>query len=141
MGLVKCPDCGCTISSHMDVCPGCGYRPRGRNFYPGKPKPTAIPVRCPWCGKMVPAGERNCPGCGSPAKVSYSMAPRRLMPMKLDQTAGNSESKRRVPVWLLLLLVALLVFALVWGAVTLRRSHAAPEPPPTGQTDGTASGN
>ena len=141
MGLVKCPDCGCTISSHMDVCPACGYRPKGRNFYPGKPKSTAIPVRCPWCGKMVPAGEKRCPGCGSPAKVSYSMAPRRLMPVALNKTAKNNGSKKRVPAWLLFLLIALLVFALVWGAVTLRRSHASPEPPPTGQTDGTASGN
>lgn len=140
MGLVKCPDCGCTISDHLDVCPGCGYRPEGRNFYPGKPKSTAIPVRCSWCGKMVPAGEKSCPNCGSPAKITYSMTPRRLQPIELDPLIEDSEPESRSPVWLLLLLAAILCFAVVWGVITLRRNHMPPEPPPVEGTDGTAAG-
>lgn len=136
MGLIKCPGCGRTISDHLDVCPGCGYCPDGRNFYPGKPKSTAIPVRCPWCGKMVPAGMKTCPGCGSPAKVTYSMAPRRLQPVKLDHAVEDSGSKKRIPAWPLLLLAVLLVLAVVLGAMALRRSHASPEPVPVEDTGG-----
>lgn len=119
MGLIKCPDCGCTISDHLDVCPACGYRPKGRNFYPGKPKSTAIPVRCQWCGKMVPAGEKSCPNCGSPAKVSYSMAPRRLQPLNLDNPPPPSESgasKKRTLIFLLLLVAVLLLLVIVWAS-------------------------
>lgn len=145
MGLIKCPDCGRTISDHLDVCPGCGYHPKGRNFYPGKPKPTAIPVRCPWCGKMVPAGQKTCPGCGSPAKVTYSMAPRRLRPVELDHTAEDGGSKKRRPAWLLpllaSLLAALLVLAAVRAGATLRRSRSSPVPEPTEEMGGTVSEN
>ena len=139
MGLMKCPDCGRTISDHLDVCPGCGYRPKGRNFYPGKPKSTAIPVRCPWCGKMVPAGKKSCPGCGSPAKVTYSMAPRRLKPVELGDPSPKTadvKAKKRAPMWFLLLLAALLVLAIVWGATALRRSQTPPKPVPAAETDG-----
>lgn len=136
MGLTKCPDCGRTISDHLDICPACGHRPKGRGFYPGKPKSTAIPVRCPWCGKMVPAGGKSCPGCGSPAKVTYSMAPRRLMPMQLDHAEKSGGLKKRGPVWPLLLLAALLGFVIVWGAKTLRRSRTPAEPAPVEDAGG-----
>ena len=144
MGLMKCPDCGRTISDHLDVCPGCGYRPKGRNFYPGKPKSTAIPVRCPWCGKMVPAGKKSCPNCGSPAKITYSMAPRRLKPLELNHAAEDGGAKKRGSVPLLLLavlLAALLGFVIVWGAKTFRRGHVPPEPAPVGETGRAASEN
>lgn len=133
MGLTKCPNCGRTISDHVETCPGCGYYPRGRNFYPGKPKPTAIPVRCPWCGEMVPAGEKSCPGCGSPAKVTYSMAANRLEPIELEPLDG---ARDRGPIWLYVLLAALLVIAIVWSAVTLRRNRTPPEPATAGEVIG-----
>ena len=139
MGLMKCPDCGCTISDHLDVCPGCGYRPEGRNFYPGKPKSTAIPVRCPWCGEMVPAGKKNCPSCGSPAKVSYSETPERLAPVELDYTPlpieDSRETKRRATL-MLSLLAAFLALVIVWVVVTLRKNTVPPESPPTVETGG-----
>lgn len=123
VGLMKCPKCGCTISDLVDACPGCGHRPEGRNFYPGKPKSTAIPVRCPWCGEMVPPGKTNCPGCGSPAKVSYSMTPRRLEPIDLDELIPSRKAEkkeRKLPAWLLVLIAVMLVFVLVWGIRTIR---------------------
>lgn len=159
MGLVTCPSCGRTISDHVDICPGCGYQPEGRNFYPGKPKLTAIPVRCSWCGEMVPAGEKSCPGCGSPAKVSYSMTPRRLRPVNLDGVLPSTdeseyddeydydfdyEEKRRAPAWLLILLAvlftALLAFAImrIDAAVREKAPPFIPEPtavPSTATTD------
>ena len=145
MGLIKCPDCGCTISDHLDICPGCGYRPEGRNFYPGKPKSTAIPVRCPWCGKMVPAGKKNCPNCGSPAKVSYSMTPQRLKPVELDYTPFQFEeeqTKTRRSMWLFILIAVLLGALLVYGVIQVDMSvsrNAAPfVPEPNAQTNVTA---
>ncbi|MBE7009184.1 MAG: hypothetical protein E7422_08630 [Ruminococcaceae bacterium] len=131
MGVMKCPQCGCTISEFADACPGCGYRQQGRNFYPGKPKSTAIPVRCPWCGEMVPAGRLNCPNCGSPAKVSYSTTPRRLEPVDLDElipSRRETEKKEKMlPAWLLVLIALLLAAMLFWGIRTIRTLKASAE--------------
>lgn len=71
MGLMKCPDCRCTISDDVEFCPACGKRMGTRSIYPGRPNVRAIPTYCSWCGETVPAGVRSCPGCGSPAKISY----------------------------------------------------------------------
>ena len=148
MVLTKFPDCGRTISDLLDVCPGCGYRPDGRNFYPGKPASTAIPVRCPWCGEMVPAGKKNCPGCGSPAKVSYSMTPQRLKPVELDYTPfsveENPTKKRRSMGRTLLiaaLLAALLAFVVVRIETAVRRNAAPSVPEPTVQANAVPSQN
>lgn len=71
MGLVKCPDCHCTISDDMEFCPACGKRMKAKTIYPGRPTMKAMPSYCSWCGTTVPAGMKNCPGCGSPARLSY----------------------------------------------------------------------
>ena len=147
MGLIKCPDCGCTISDLLDVCPGCGYRPEGRNFYPGKPRSTAIPVRCPWCGEMVPAGQKNCPSCGSPAKVSYSMTPDRLEPVELEFTPTpikEFHAKRNRSSWLFILIAVLFAALLVYGIVRIdhavRRNSAPIAREPTAQVGAQTAG-
>ena len=71
MGLMKCQNCGRTISEEMVDCPVCGINIKRRAFYNGHSARNPIPVRCPWCGEMVPGGERSCPGCGSPIQISY----------------------------------------------------------------------
>lgn len=141
MGLIKCPGCGCTISDLLDVCPGCGYRPEGRNFYPGKPGSTAIPIRCPWCGEMVPAGMKNCPNCGSPAKVSYATAPDRLEPVELDYKpmfpVKQIHAEKRRSSWLFILITVLFAALLIYGIIridtTVRKNRAPISPEPNAQ--------
>ena len=52
MALIKCSECGESISSTAKTCPHCGYK-------------NELKV-CPECGEKLKGDESTCPGCGFP---------------------------------------------------------------------------
>jgi RNA polymerase subunit RPABC4/transcription elongation factor Spt4 len=55
MALIKCTECGGTISDTATTCPHCG----------------APIIKCKECGRILPEGSSMCPYCGAPADVVY----------------------------------------------------------------------
>lgn len=55
MSLIKCPECGGTVSDTAATCPHCG----------------APIIKCKECGEILPGGTATCPHCGAPADVVY----------------------------------------------------------------------
>ena len=55
MSLIKCIECGGTISSTAQTCPHCG----------------APIILCRACGHPMPARAETCPQCGAPAETVY----------------------------------------------------------------------
>lgn len=51
MALIKCTECGGTVSDSASVCPHCG----------------APIIKCSECGHLIPAGHPTCPNCGAQA--------------------------------------------------------------------------
>ena len=56
MAIIKCPECGQSVSDMAEQCPNCGY-----------PIHTNI-MKCPECGNDVPKNMDKCPNCGFPIK-------------------------------------------------------------------------
>ena len=54
MALIKCPECGESVSDKAPNCPHCGLAIAG-NIIP-----------CPECGAVVPKGTETCPKCAFP---------------------------------------------------------------------------
>lgn len=52
MALIKCEECGESISSSAKTCPHCGIKINLET--------------CPECGKKLKGDETNCPECGYP---------------------------------------------------------------------------
>ncbi len=52
MALIKCSECGESISSTAKTCPHCGYKNELK--------------ACPECGEKLKGDESTCPGCGFP---------------------------------------------------------------------------
>ena len=52
MALIKCKECGESISSSAKTCPHCGFK-------------NEVSI-CPECGKKVKSSDVNCPDCGYP---------------------------------------------------------------------------
>ena len=59
MALIKCQECGATISDKALRCPQCGA--------------SVETVVCKECGKPIPHDALTCPHCGIPIKVAYHM--------------------------------------------------------------------
>ena len=55
MSLIKCIECGGTVSSTAQTCPHCG----------------APIILCRACGHPMPARAETCPQCGAPAETVY----------------------------------------------------------------------
>ncbi|MBO4914268.1 MAG: zinc ribbon domain-containing protein [Oscillospiraceae bacterium] len=130
MGIMQCPECKCTISDDVEFCPGCGHPVKTRSIYPGRANIKAMSVRCPWCDEMIPAGAKKCPGCGSPAKVTYDTSDGRS-PRGGKNDDWNWESPdhdkaedapKKLPVWVFILIVLLLIAVFIWSYRTLRRA-------------------
>lgn len=54
MSMIKCPECGQTISDEAPVCPKCGCKIAGNI------------VKCPECGDIYLKDHPTCPQCGAP---------------------------------------------------------------------------
>lgn len=124
---MKCPDCGCTISDDVEFCPGCGHPVKTRSIYPGRANIKAMSVRCPWCDEMIPAGAKKCPSCGSPAKVTYDTSDGRRRndddwEWKPQDKSGAADSPKKLPAWVFILIIALLVIVFIWSYRTINRA-------------------
>ena len=55
MALIKCVECGGTVSDKASVCPHCG----------------APILKCKECGEVLPQGAETCSNCGSPCEQVF----------------------------------------------------------------------
>lgn len=72
MALIKCKECGETISSNAKVCPNCGFK-----------NETEI---CPECGNPVESTDINCPECGYPLRKKSAT---NIITENLDKITGE----------------------------------------------------
>ena len=76
MALIKCKECGESISSNAKSCPHCGFK-------------NDVKI-CPECGKKVKESDINCPSCGYPLQTKN---PPNVVAENLDKITGaKSES-------------------------------------------------
>ncbi len=76
MALIKCKECGESISSNAKSCPHCGFK-------------NDVKI-CPECGKKVKESDINCPSCGYPLQKKN---PTNVVAENLDKITGaKSES-------------------------------------------------
>lgn len=71
MALIKCKECGESISSSAKTCPHCGYK-------------NEIST-CPECGKKVKETDINCPECGFPLQKKKTQ---NIINENLDKITG-----------------------------------------------------
>ena len=84
MALIKCNECGQTMSDKASVCPNCGA-------------PVTKISTCSECGKELPAGAKACPTCGAPvgAPETQNVRPNTMRPT-VEQEAASDKIKKRV---------------------------------------------
>ncbi len=75
MSLVKCIECGNTVSTTAQSCPHCG----------------APIILCTACGRPLPASAETCPHCGAPAETVYEEVKPKAVP------AAPAQSEAPVP--------------------------------------------
>ena len=76
MALIKCKECGESISSSAKTCPHCGFK-------------NEVSI-CPECGKKVKSSDVNCPDCGYPLQKKSAT---NIVSENLDKITGaKSES-------------------------------------------------
>ena len=76
MALIKCKECGESISSSAKTCPHCGFK-------------NEVSI-CPECGKKVKSSDINCPDCGYPLQKKTAT---NIVSENLDKITGaKSES-------------------------------------------------
>ena len=76
MALIKCKECGESISSSAKTCPHCGFK-------------NEVSI-CPECGKKVKSSDINCPDCGYPLQKKSAT---NIVSENLDKITGaKSES-------------------------------------------------
>ena len=71
MALIKCKECGESISSSAKTCPHCGYK-------------NEVSI-CPECGKKVKSSDVNCPECGYPLQKKSAS---NIVSENLDKITG-----------------------------------------------------
>ncbi|MBI3082088.1 MAG: zinc ribbon domain-containing protein [Gemmatimonadetes bacterium] len=102
MTLIKCPDCGHTVSSVASTCPQCGTQLSQFRFVQGE---GGALTECRRCARKVLSGATTCPYC------------------------GISRPGWRPPYVVVALLVAFAVPALVLAALRERGPEATPAAP------------
>ena len=71
MALIKCKECGESISSSAKTCPHCGFK-------------NEVSI-CPECGKKVKSSDVNCPDCGYPLQKKTAT---NIVSENLDKLTG-----------------------------------------------------
>ena len=71
MALIKCKECGESISSSAKTCPHCGFK-------------NEVSI-CPECGKKVKSSDINCPDCGYPLQKKSAT---NIVSENLDKITG-----------------------------------------------------
>ncbi len=71
MALIKCKECGESISSSAKTCPHCGFK-------------NEVSI-CPECGKKVKSSDINCPECGYPLQKKTAT---NIVTENLDKITG-----------------------------------------------------
>ena len=89
VALIKCQECGATISDKALRCPQCGA--------------SVEAVVCKECGKPIPHEALTCPHCGIPIKVAYHMGFGEAIGTCFKKYATFKGRARRAEYWYFLL--------------------------------------
>ena len=115
MALIKCKECGQTISDKAFACPHCG-------------SPVSQVIKCVECGEPLPEYATECPICGCPTGASsYPSNSENTPKVTYSYVKDNGSSNKRK--WLygiLALTVLALLVGLIYGTQS-RRSNVPTE--------------
>ena len=129
MALIKCPQCGTTISDQSEACMKCRYPIKNLRA----PKPAARPIEkesqseepkkmapesatkcCINCGSKIAPGAKFCPECGNPqhAPLSQTCNPEVSAEPKAKKSVDASKGGKKIIVAVICFVILILAFAI-----------------------------
>lgn len=90
MSMIKCPECGQTISDEAPMCPKCGCKIAGNI------------VKCPECGEIYLKEHATCPNCGAPQPHPEPNEP---------FTPTEKDKKQTRTIWIIVLAIIVIITA------------------------------
>lgn len=93
MAIIKCPECGHSVSDQAPTCPSCGVEIAGKI------------TKCPQCGNVYFSSNQQCPFC----KTSTGNTPQPSAPTQASQPAVKPSGKKGKGVWIAAAIIAIIV--------------------------------
>lgn len=90
--MIKCPECGQSISDEAPVCPKCGCKIAGNI------------VKCPECGRIYLKDHPTCPECGAPQ-------PQQVLQKDEPFTPSAKEKRQTKTIWIIILAILVIIAA------------------------------
>lgn len=81
MSLIKCPECGGTVSDKAAACPHCGMAIA-----------TSL-IKCPECGETIPKDSVSCPNCAFPLQEEQNVVNEETVTLNLYHKEKKEEAK------------------------------------------------
>ena len=97
MAIIKCPECGHSVSDQAPTCPSCGVEIAGKI------------TKCPQCGNVYFSSNQQCPFC----KTSTGITPQPSAPTQASQPAAKPSGKKGKGVWIAAAIIAIIVVLLL----------------------------
>jgi hypothetical protein len=121
--MIKCPECGHSVSSNAPTCPGCGIRIAGNI------------MKCPECGEIIIKGQELCPHCHYTLDANASQTTGAAIPpetpgitgAKVEPNMPPQKKKSNVWVWVVVILAIFIVGCCVFYYVNKNNASAQEE--------------